>query len=296
MRAISTPEGTFFYDRATGKCLFTNTKKSNQWLKPLYVQIALTQQCNLNCWHCYAASSPKNCCEWPIERLKRLIQFLDAWGVFGVAYGGGEPFMYPHLCEIAQYTWKQTGLDVSVTTNGYAAKEEQIRQLEGRVSEIRISIRSLSDCNQIGKFLNRGFEVGVNLLLHKGSSPILESIIEKCTGLGVKDFLVNSFMATGRGANYTERSPVKEDFAEFSEILNKHIDEEGLTVKVSGRLAVNLRPYLNHCFLPFQDEARGRIMSVAADGKLKPSSMSKEAYSFKDEAQIAAIYRQKIAI
>jgi MoaA/NifB/PqqE/SkfB family radical SAM enzyme len=204
--------------------------------------------------------------------------------------------MYPHLCEIAQYTWNQTGLDVSVTTNGYAAKEEQIRQLEGYVSEIRVSIRSLSDCKQLGKFLNRKFEVGVNLLLYKGSSPVLDGMVEKCTDLGVKDFLVNSFVATGRGANYTERSPTKEDFAEFAKTINKHMDEEGLTVKASGRLAVNLRPYLNHSFVPFQDEARGRIVSLAADGKLKPSSMSKEAYSFKDEAQIAAIYRQKIAL
>ncbi|MGD6805816.1 MAG: radical SAM protein [Candidatus Bathyarchaeia archaeon] len=296
MRAISTPKGTFIYDRNTGNCFFTNTKKADKWLKPLYAQIALTQKCNLSCWHCYADSSPNNGCEWPIGRLKWLIQFLDAWGIFGVAYGGGEPFMYPHLCEIAQYTWKQTGLDVSITTNGHAAKEEQIKQLEGYVGEVRISIRRLNDCKQLSKFLHKKFEVGVNLLLYKGSSPVLEDIVERCTSLGIKDFLVNSFVATGRGTIYADRTPIKEDFVEFSDIINKHMDEKGLTVKVSARLAVNLQPHLKRSFQPFQDEEKGRILSITADGKLKPSSMAKESYPFKDESQIIAIYRKKIVL
>lgn len=315
LRAISTPEGTFLYERTTGTCLFTNTKKSNTWQKPLHAQIALTQQCNLQCWHCYATSttpttntdmfsllttsnSGNGCSEWPVNRLKRLIQYLDKWGIFGIAFGGGEPFMYNHLQEITKYTWMQTGLDLSITTNGYAAKEKQIQALEDYVSEIRVSIRHLKDCKQLAKFLNRHFEVGINLLLHHGNGLILESIIETCRGLGVTDFLVNSFVPAGRGVNFANRIPLKEDYAVFAELVNKH-DRDGLTFKVSGRLATNLKPHITKqsgCqFVPFQEEKNGRIIAITTDGKLKPSSLSVEAYPFKHEGQIATIYRQKIA-
>ncbi len=294
LRGISTPEGTFFYDRNTGKCLFTNTKKADKWLKPLYAQIALTQKCNQSCWHCYADSSPNNICEWPLDRLKRLVKFLDAWGIFGVTYGGGEPFMYPDLCKIAQYTWQQTGLDVSVTTNGYAAMIDQIKQLEGYVSEVRVSVRSIDDCKQLEKFLNRKFEVGVNLLLYKGNAAILDNIVEKCVVCGVKDFLVNSFFASGRGITYRDRAPDLDDFVDLSKIIRKYMTENGVTFKVSGRLATNLAPHFSNAFLPFHNWTRGRIVAITADSKLKPTSMSKESYIFKSVTQIPAIYQTKI--
>jgi MoaA/NifB/PqqE/SkfB family radical SAM enzyme len=296
LRGISTPEGTFFYDRNTGECLFTNAKKASKWLKPLYAQIALTEKCDLNCWHCYSSSSPDRSREWSLNKLKRLIKFFDAWRIFGIAMGGGEPFMYPRLCEIAKYTWKKTGLDLSVTTNGYAAKEEQINQLEGYVSEIRVSLRSLEACINLEKFSNRKFEVGVNLLLHRGNTTTLDCIIKESVGRGVKDFLLNSFVAVGRGVNYNERMPNDEDYVELAKTIRKHMGEGEVMFKVGGRLAANLQPHLDGDFLPFQSEKRGRILSVTADGKVKPSSMSEEAYAFRKEAEIVAIYQNKIAI
>lgn len=205
--------------------------------------------------------------------------------------------MYPNLQKITKFTWEQTGLDLSITTNGYAAKDEQIRALEDYVSEVRVSIRNLRDCEQLTKFLNRPFEVGVNLLLHHRNVSVLESIVEVCRGLGVRDFLVNSFVPAGRGIHFANRIPIKKDFARFAELVNKH-DRDGLTFKVSGRLATHLKPYLTNqygCrFVPFQEEKSGRIIAITADGKLKPSSLSTKAYPFKHEGQIAAIYRQKI--
>jgi len=49
------------------------------------------------------------------------------------------------------------------------------------------------------KFLNRRFEVGVNLLLFRGNASVLEEIIGGSLSLGVKDFLVSSFLPIERG-------------------------------------------------------------------------------------------------
>jgi len=289
MRAISTPEGTFFYNRSNGTCIYTDIKKSKEWQKPLYTQIALTTKCNLHCWHCY--NQPNNTSyKWPLNKLKQLIQYLDKWGIFGVSFGGGEPFLYPYLCEVAQFTWKQTGLDVSLTTSGYAAKEDQIKALEGCVSEIRVSIRSPNDVSQLSKFLDHRFEVGVNLLLYKNNTSMLEELIRACRTQGVCDFLVNSFVAIGGGAGFADKIPTKKDYTAFAELLNRYTSEK-VTFKVSGRLSSALQLY---SFLPFSGEMRGRILSITADGKLKPASITQEAYPFIHIEQIAPIYRQKI--
>jgi len=290
MRRILTPEGLFLHERNSGLCLFTPEFRSERWVKPLYAQIALTLRCNQNCWWCYASASPNGMEEWQLDELKHLIGFLDSWGILGVAFGGGEPFMYPYLPEIADWTWRNTGLDVSVTTNGTAASEEQITRLEGFVSEVRVSIRDPRICNALKKFLNRKFEVGVNLLLFRGNVKILEEIVERSLSLGIHDFLINNFLAVGRGALHKDKEPTIKDYAELSNLIKKF--KSKAEFKVSGRLASKMQG-LN--FIPFTDEHRGRIIAITADGKAKPSSLCEESYPFRRPEEIPVIYREKIA-
>jgi len=289
LRRILTPEGLFMHERNTGLCLFTPDVKSKKWIKPLYAQIALTTRCDQRCWFCYASAGSSRV-EWPLEDLKDLIGFLDSWGILGVAFGGGEPFMYPYLPEIAEWTWSNTGLDVSVTTNGTAASEEQIKRLEGYVSEVRVSIRNLEACVLLKKFLGRRFEVGVNLLLFRGNIHVLEGIVKRSLSLGVNDFLVNSFLAVGRGASRRNMEPTDEDYVELSKLIMKF--KERASFKVSGRLASKLRGLK---FIPFKSERRGRIIAITADKKVKPSSLCGESYPFRRPEEIVAIYREKIA-
>jgi len=220
--------------------------------------------------------------------MKKLICFLDSWGILGVAIGGGEPFMYPHLEEIAEWTWNHTGLDVSVTTNGMAASEGQIGRLEGYVSEVRVSIRNPEACSLLKKFLSRRFELGVNLLLFRGSTPILEEIVNRSIRLGVRDFLINSFVAVGRGVKHREREPMKEDLVKLGTIIQKFKDN--VTFKVSGGLASDLKAYADLNLMPFEGERRGRIIAVTADRKVKPSSLSQETYPYTKPEEIPEIY------
>jgi len=48
-------------------------------------------------------------------------------------------------------------------------------------------------------------------------------------------------------------------------------------------------------FIPFEDVARGRIIAITVDRKVKPSSLSEEAYPFNRSEEIAEIYRRFIA-
>ena len=286
MRRIVTPDGLFIYDRSAGTCLFTPDVRSEKWVKPLYAQIALTNKCNKSCWFCYNRSSPEGGLEWEPGALKRLIGFLDRWGIFGVSFGGGEPFLYPHLNEIVRYAWNETGLDVSLTTNG---TEGEVAKIDGFVSEVRVSVYDEGSLANLKKFIGRRFEVGVNLLLFRGGAKRLEKLIEGAMGMGVSDFLVNSFLAVGRGEEYAEMEPQAQDYAELAEIIRAHPEA---TFKVSSRTAEALKDIGGiDRFLPFNRESNGRIIAITADGKVKASSLSEEGYAFSEPEEIPKLYR-----
>jgi MoaA/NifB/PqqE/SkfB family radical SAM enzyme len=291
MRRILTPEGLFVYDRRTGLCLFSPDVRSKCWERPLYAQVALTDRCNLSCRFCYSQPSHGKSSEWEIGDLKRLVDFLDSWGLLGVSFGGGEPFLYPHLTEIARYTWEKTGLDVTVTTNGLAASETRIAEVEGFISEVRVSIRDMKSLTCIKKFVGKGFSIGVNLLLFRGGAGKLNGLVEEALKLGVNDFLINSFRAVGRGKTYANMEPGAEDFAELAEVIRKHSREA--TFKVSSRVAEALKSHVKD-LVPFESEARGRIIAVTADWKVKPSSLSDEAYVFHRPEDILKAYHSMV--
>jgi len=292
MRQILTPEGLLIHDRHSGLCVFTPDVKTKGWIKPLYAQIALTDYCPLKCPYCYASASPENSKFYPKEELLELAKFFDRWGLLGVALGGGEPFTHPDLAEIVKSIWGGTGLDLSITTNGICISESVLDMLEGYVSEIRVSAHTSESLKILPKLLRRKFEVGVNILLFHNEAEKVKQIIGECLKIGVKDFLINSFLPIGRGASYKYLEPEEEDYRKLARIVKNF--KRKAEIKVSGRLAEKLKAY-GLSFIPFSQEEKGSIIAVTVDRKVKPTSLSSEEYPFTKPEQITQIYREKIA-
>lgn len=294
-RILTTPEGTFVHDRDSGLCAFTCKPRLHTWTKPLFAQIAITEKCDMNppCPWCYAQASPNKSQTWLIKDLMELVKFMDRWGggLLGVAYGGGEPFTHPDIVEIVKRTWNETGLDVSLTTNGRAATPEALAALEGNIGEIRVSIYNPADCKLIEKFLNRKFDLGVNILLKTGGVPDIERTVKTCVDIGIRDVLVNSLRAVGRAPKDME--PTQEDYQQLAMLAQKLKNK--VQFKVSTRTAEALLRYAKLHFIPFESQARGRIIAITADRKVKPSSTSAEEYAFAEPRQIPAIYSNHIA-
>jgi organic radical activating enzyme len=83
--------------------------------RPLTCHILLTTACNFDCDGCfYRKSEPA---EIPFDKLVCLLEDLAFEGVYSVAFGGGEPTLYPKLNEAITEA-KKRGLYVAVTTNG----------------------------------------------------------------------------------------------------------------------------------------------------------------------------------
>ena len=83
--------------------------------RPLTCHILLTTACNFDCEDCfYRKSEPA---EIPFDKLLFLLEDMAFEGVYSVAFGGGEPTLYPKLNEAITEA-KRRGLYVAVTTNG----------------------------------------------------------------------------------------------------------------------------------------------------------------------------------
>lgn len=281
-RKILTPEGLYAYSRESGLCILVPEARCSMWIKPLYVQLQLTTECNRRCWWCYLEKKPAS---WNFEEVENLLKFLDSWGVFGVALGGGEPFTYPHLAKVVKYAWLETGLDVSITTNG-SASLQQILEIEDHISEARVSVRTLDELENVGKFLGRRFEVGVNVLAHRQNVSEVKEIIGKCISLGVRDFLVSAFRAVGAAKRFQDMEP--DDFSPVKEIVEKFWG------KALFKLDSMLAEKVDVPKFPFEFPERGRVIAVTPDMTVKPSSMSDESYLFKSPEEIPKIFRKFI--
>ncbi len=83
--------------------------------RPLTCHILLTTACNYDCDGCFYRKGVSM--QIPFDRLVYLLEDLAFEGVYSVAFGGGEPTLYPKLNEAVNEA-KKRGLYVAVTTNG----------------------------------------------------------------------------------------------------------------------------------------------------------------------------------
>lgn len=67
---------------------------------PNFVDINITNNCNMNCVHCYVGEQPLN--QMSLEQGMSYIQELQKLGVFKVSLTGGEPLLHPNFMDFIQ--------------------------------------------------------------------------------------------------------------------------------------------------------------------------------------------------
>lgn len=136
-------------------------KGEDENIQPVTAYVVPTLLCNQRCYFCTfggvkerlrkivqppgnsAGSSPKEFREMPLELMERTIDQLASVGIKGVTFtGGGEPTLYPHLCQ-AMEQCKDRGLDFALNTNGRLLNSEIVdRILPLNPTYIRVSINA----------------------------------------------------------------------------------------------------------------------------------------------------------
>lgn len=103
------------------------------------LQIHPSLRCNLSCLHCYSSSGPTGDPGLATDLIRRLIEEacdLD-YSVLGIS--GGEPLLYSGLADILRHA-KEHGMTTTVTTNGVLLTESRLRDLQGLVDVLAISL------------------------------------------------------------------------------------------------------------------------------------------------------------
>jgi MoaA/NifB/PqqE/SkfB family radical SAM enzyme len=130
--------------------LMGNTAKNG----PFFVDIDLTERCNLTCLGCPYHNVDKKLIreqkkiprDMPLDVFKRICAELKDIKTRELIFQGtGEPFLYPHLVECVQ-TAKDLGFHITLLTNGTLLDKDIIRALsDTRLDTLKISLWATSE-------------------------------------------------------------------------------------------------------------------------------------------------------
>ena len=118
----------------------------SEWAKgnpivPLYIDMGITQTCNIHCQYCYYATPENRTTK--IITTENLIKFLNEAAEIGVKaigfLGDGEPTVHPGCFE-AVIAGGNAGLDMAISTNGAILKEENLKEFLESLTYIRFNI------------------------------------------------------------------------------------------------------------------------------------------------------------
>lgn len=101
--------------------------------------IEITQNCNLNCKHCYQGEHVNEQSILNLNKAHLIASKLGELGTLAVVLTGGEPFLHPNLVEIVE-AFNDWNIRVVIFTNGQIIQDETIRKLSNMNVLIRISV------------------------------------------------------------------------------------------------------------------------------------------------------------
>ena len=217
--------------------------------KSKYLNIYLTQACNLRCKHCFMLSGVKLENELTAGQWKNVLQDFKSIGGEYVTFTGGEALMNPDFEDIVKYA-SSIGLSVTILSNGVLWTDKLIDSLYGHVSEIQISLDGINEqtnasvrgkgvfnkvVENIIKIANRGYRTSV------ATTFTLENLTEETKFLYSKlvntirektsnpiFFKISKKMLNGRNIHYTKEE-AKRYFEEVIKI-EREVDKYANTV------------------------------------------------------------------
>lgn len=269
MYVLDTPQGRIVH-KGRGYVDIDPEKRIDEWVSPLFVQVLLTNRCNLDCPWCYASASRNLNTMFDREFLKEMLAFLDK-KIIGVSFGGGEPLTYPHLIEILEFTRKRTELATSITTNGLLL-EERMDVLE-YLDEVRISVypqtidaimRNMREVSSKSK--TNDVNIGINVMLFRNGAKWIEKAVSTFKDY-INDVLITMFVPAGRGSDKRHMVPTYKDIVDLIGLISRI----GLTVKVTGRLGMILKEM---GIILFELGAESTV-SIFPDLTVSPSSIER---------------------
>jgi radical SAM protein with 4Fe4S-binding SPASM domain len=181
---------------------------------PLFVVWNFTNRCNLRCKHCYQNAGQFLANELNTNEALNVVKDLSESDVSSIAFSGGEPLLRQDFFKVASYA-KDSGMYVSVATNGTLITREVAKKLSKTVHYVEISLDGASpevhdsfrgvpgswerSVTGIRHLIDEGVTVGVATTATKSNIGEIHKIIDLTEQLGADYFICFNFIPTGRG-------------------------------------------------------------------------------------------------
>jgi MoaA/NifB/PqqE/SkfB family radical SAM enzyme len=167
---------------------------------PRVLQVALTHKCTRTCTYCYQERTDA-CLDY--DFLLGLLIDASRWGVLEIAFGGGEPLLFPRLVELLQELRRHTHLGLNLTTNGDLLTEDLAAQLTRVCGQIRVSVHDGARWRQALRLLD-GVETGANILVTPANLGNIELLVRDAISLGAADVLLLGYKGPSVGLHLSE--------------------------------------------------------------------------------------------
>lgn len=214
---------------------------------PSFVQMNITNKCNLKCKHCFNDSG---CEDKEILADKEIVRTLDYFlsrRITCITFGGGEPLLHKKIFEFINYTKSKNGR-ITLLSNGLLINKAIAEKLcKSGVSRIRISLdgsnKNINDfirsegsfdgaINALKNLINTSIEeVAVMTAVNKHNFNDLEEIIKLLISIGIKDIKFIPTMLGGRA---------KKEFKSFI-LEGNHVK---LLLKIKEKLTKKYKKYI----------------------------------------------------
>ena len=128
-----------------GHKLLYHIDRLNDWhqgkrIAPIHIDMGLTKDCNLRCLYCYGKVQKLDKSVIPSEALLSFMRDAAEVGVKSIAMiGDGEPLMNPAVYDAVD-TGYESGLDLSMGTNGILLNKNKIAGLLNKLTYLRFNI------------------------------------------------------------------------------------------------------------------------------------------------------------
>lgn len=240
--------------------LETQETDPKQWTAPPRADLALTYNCNNNCYFCYTGG-PRQAPELTTHDWKKVIDKLWDSGVPQVVFTGGEPTLRPDLVELVEHSKEfLTGL----ITNGRKLPALAAALNKASLDYVQISWEShLPGIHDkmvgvpgawqetkagIESALKSGLSVITNTTLTKDNLDQFPDQIQIGERLGLKMMACNTLICSGRGTYSKQENGLTME--ELKKVLSKALD-------VATSIGVKLEWYTPTCYKQFNPVAMG---------------------------------------
>ena len=290
MKVRKERRGLHFYDRITGLHILADEVRipcQDQHEGPEVISIAVTNVCDLSCDFCYA---PKSRDTLSVHEIIRWCRELDKLGTLEVAFGGGEPTLFPGLAEACRAVWTETKLGISITTHGQHLNEQLWENLKGFVSVVRVSldapeplyssIRGLPLSRVLTNIrrMQGQVPIGINTVVNTQTLGALDELAVVVRDLGAADWLLLPEIKNGK---FTLSD------SEWQRLDNWIISRSnGLNLQTT----TNAKAHLTGPFL--LDDAAEDYAHISANGYLRRCSYQTTGVSLRDRPSMLLALRE----